>query len=212
MRQKLFIATSWIFIAAGLVLVIALVEFIPKWFVMGFDNPKTQASWEWVRPAFWVLVFGAILAGVLRERSPEMITEQSENDATDLLPLHEAVYNRAYAKSSDGESLTEQELVTLNAYALYIYIDGDGMDNGIGNMGADCARLALPALRTLGLDELAHELEVFINNQDSLLYIDEEERPQIDAYFEYCETVKLRLDAFGFESIPARLYEYLKRG
>lgn len=124
------------------------------------------------------------------------------------LPLHERVYNRAYEKSKVGEPVSFAEDVTLKAYSLHIYVDGDGMDNGIGNMDPERARFALRSLRVLGLESLATELDRFITYFE-VTGQREQSPEETAAYFQFCDRTREKIRTLGFDDIPKTLDKYL---
>ena len=65
----------------------------------------------------------------------------------------------------------------------------------------------MPALNTLGLHELAEEIEKFIGYFER---VDNQTQEQIDAYFEFCKGTYEKLISLGLNEIPQRLDIYLQ--
>ena len=122
--------------------------------------------------------------------------------------FHEQVHNRAVQKAANPSSWSTEEMVTYRAYSLHSYIECDGLDGGIANLEPGVARLSLPALKTLGLTELADELARFL---DYFEWVECETPEQTDAHFAFCDQTLRKLEELGLNDIPRILEAHLQQ-
>ncbi|MDV7141668.1 hypothetical protein R3X27_03125 [Tropicimonas sp. TH_r6] len=214
MRKSLFNIIRTITLAFGLLSLVWSVKFLKEVLISGLASERSQWMWQWGRWALAVFLAGGFLSYLLRERTGAERLEASQNTTSKPDPkedvsgqtLHEQLYYKAYEKSRNPKTMTKRESVTYNAYALYLYIEGDGLDGGIDNMGANEARQALWALSELGLNKLAKEIERFI---DYFEQTEPKTQEDTSRHFRYCREIYGRIVSLGFDEIPRRLDDYL---
>ncbi|SFJ45080.1 hypothetical protein [Celeribacter neptunius] len=123
-------------------------------------------------------------------------------------PRHEQLYRQAWEK--DPAERTEAEQLCFDAQSLHLYLTAGGLDGGIGNMGEDEVRRALPALKVLGLESVAQEISAFLEIYEAMVGIGDMDQETTDEYFETEKQVHQRI-AYDLRDIPNRLDRYLAK-
>lgn len=123
-------------------------------------------------------------------------------------PLHEQVYRQAWDKAPEARNEAEQ--LCFEAQSLHLYLTADGLDGGIGNMGEDEVRRALPSLKLLGLEDVAREIAAFLEIYEAMAGIGDMDQETTDEYFETEKQVYQRI-AYDLRDIPERLDRYLAK-
>jgi len=139
MRKNLFVIVRLITFAFGILSLVWSVKFLKEVLISGLVSERSQWMWHWGRWALAAFLVGAFLTYFHGERasaetsepSPDATTPNDPIEGVSGQPLHEQVYYAAFEKSQNPKLMTERERVTYHAYALYLYLEADGMDGGI---------------------------------------------------------------------------------
>ncbi|NBD29207.1 MAG: hypothetical protein GVY31_04100 [Alphaproteobacteria bacterium] len=125
---------------------------------------------------------------------------------------YEVVYEaaRETRNRAGAGALTPVELTCESCWLLYSYIEGDGPEGGVSNMGASKARAAAPALVQIGLARCATLLNEFLDQYeefDRFPHSEEGDRQFLETSDLYAEELRQA----GFDELPDRLDAYLEK-
>jgi hypothetical protein len=118
------------------------------------------------------------------------------------------IYERIYRKAERRGlgALTEREKVIYQGRNYFVYIEGDGFDGGVDNMGVENVQATFPTLEFLGLHELRKITEEYFDILEK--HPDNASQAETDEYFRKCRALEQRARGAGLMSIPERLEAY----
>jgi len=217
MRNRLFPLFLWIHVANFLAWITSMALFSAIWRgrygpALSFgDALDTWAGYSMIATTI-LLVILFVAVGLTFPRDGTHSRPLKRVERPHSRRPHEAVYEavRETRKRAGAGALTPVEMTCESCWLLSSYIEADGPEGGVSNMGAAKARAAAPALVQIGLARCATLLNEFLDQYEEFDRFPHSE----DADRKFLETSDFyaqELRKAGFHQLPDRLDAYLEK-